>query len=393
MKHKLAIFSGNPVQYHAPVFKGIAKSNKIDLTVLYGDKIGLEGFYNPELRSVIKWDFPLLEGYKSIFFKNFAFKKRGTFFSRINFGIFFHVMFNNYDAVLIQGYDTFSSFLVFFAAKISFKKVILRGEAVKRPNVRQSKLNLFIKKIVLPTYFKFIDAILFSCSGNKKYFLQFTNCDKKFFSFPCAVDNDFFQKQSKKFLKNKNEIRNELGFSEDDFVIIFPARFITRKRPLDLIKAVNISKNMKLKLLFMGDGPLRDEMEKMVEELNIGAYFTGFVNASEISKYYSCADVVAVVSDYDASPKALNEAMNFSLPCIATRTVGTATDLINQGENGYVVEPFDIEDLSKKINLLSQNKKLFKKMQNHSKEIIKDWSIENDVKGIENALNYIFNES
>ena len=59
-------------------------------------------------------------------------------------------------------------------------------------------------------------------------------------------------------------------------------------------------------------------MESLSRKLRVRVYFSGFVNQSQISHYYSMADAVVVISSYDPSPKVMNEAMNFSLPVIAT---------------------------------------------------------------------------
>ena len=92
--------------------------------------------------------------YKYLFFKNFANKNVKGTFSRINFGMFSHIIKNNYDVVLIHGYDTVSSWLVFIAAKLSRTAIIWRGEAAIRPQNRQNMLKKFVKTKLLPLYFK-----------------------------------------------------------------------------------------------------------------------------------------------------------------------------------------------------------------------------------------------
>ena len=55
------------------------------------------------------------------------------------------------------------------------------------------------------------------------------------------------------------------------------------------------------------------------------------------SDFLSAADIYLQVSDYDPSPKSLNEAMNFELPIIATRMIGTCQDLVKENINGFQV--------------------------------------------------------
>ncbi len=59
-------------------------------------------------------------------------------------------------------------------------------------------------------------------------------------------------------------------------------------------------------------------MKKLVNKYAIKAVFTGLVGQKELPKYYGIADLYAIISDYDASPKSLNEALNFELPILVT---------------------------------------------------------------------------
>jgi len=388
-KVKLAIFAGNPVQYHAPIYRLLSRDNYVEPRVLYGSDIGAKRFFSNEFNSFIEWDIPILEGYRYKFFKNFAREDSRGFFSRINPGMFFDILKTRYDAVLIHGYDTVSSWFVFMAAKFAGTKVIWRGEAVKRPSTRKSKIRHFIKAITLPLYFKSYDAVMYSCKANRDYLRQFNIPSENMFSIPCAVDNKFFVGEKNKLTDKRTNIREELNFKPEQFIISFCSRFTPRKKPLDLLEAVKRANNNRIALLFIGDGPERKKMEEFVKRHGLKAVFTGFVGQRELPKYYTAADVLAIISDYDASPKALNEAMNFQLPILATDTVGTSGDLVKNGINGFVVKTGDIDMMAEKINFLADHPNLAMKMGKKSLEIISEWSIEEDVKGIKNAITYV----
>ena len=382
---RLAIFAGNPVQYHAPIYKALAAENDVDLTVLYGSDIGAKKFYSKEFRSFIEWDIPLFEGYKYIFFKNFSLRIIKGTFSRINVGMFFHIIVNQYDVVVIHGYDTVSSWLVFMAAKLKGVKIIWRGEASIRPSNRQNFFKKFIKQRLLPSYFSSCDAVIYSCTGNQEYINQFNVDPSKMFLMPCAVDNQFFR-DSRLSLKERADFRRTLNISDEDFVILFASRFISRKRPLDLINAVSNINNKNIFLLFVGDGPLKLEMQSLVKKFGLKSFFTGFIGQKQVSSYYSIADMYAILSDYDASPKSLNEALNFELPILVTDKVGTAYDLVKDGQNGFIVRSRDIKEMSQKIDHLNNNRLRTISMGKNSLPISNDWTIENDIKGLKKAI-------
>jgi glycosyltransferase involved in cell wall biosynthesis len=233
---------------------------------------------------------------------------------------------------------------------------------------------------------------MYSCSGNKEYLDQFSIKDKKMFLMPCAVDNVFFRERRINQKKELMVIRKELGIHEEDFVIMFSARFVARKRPLDLIEAVSKIGHNDITLLFVGDGLEREAMKKSCIGHNIKVVFTGFKGQKELPKYYSIADMYAIVSDYDASPKSLNEALNFNLPILTTDRVGTAYDLVGNNENGFIVESRDIQAMSRKINFFNKNREVAKSMGRKSIAISDVWTIENDVLGIKAAISFALNK-
>jgi len=387
-KLKLAVYSGNPVQYHAPIFKKLSQESDVELCVMFGESIGKDKFYSKEFNSYIEWDIPLLSGYHSEFFKNYSSKNMKGFFSRINPGMFSFVMKNKFDAVLIHGYDTFSSFLVLVAAKLVGTKVVWRGEASVRPVNRKNRIKTFVKENFLPIYFNVCDAVMYSCGGNKDYLSQFDVPDEKTFFIPCAVDNDFFREHKGRLVGKRDELRDSINISYDDFVIIFVGRMVERKRPEDLISAVSKIHNNNIHLLFVGDGPNKENMMSLMDSCAIKYTITGFVGQNDLPKYYYMSDMFAIVSDYDASPKSLNEALNFSLPALVTDKVGTAKDLVQNDVNGYVVPIRDIESMSEKIDFLNKNRILCREMGEKSLLVSNEWTIDKDVVGLKRAVQY-----
>lgn len=386
----LLIYASHPIQYHSPIFRQLSKEKKINTVVMFGDDIGLKEVYSDGFNATIKWDIPLTKGYNHFFLKNLAKTKITGFFSRINVGLFSIINKRKYDCILVHGYQTLTCWLILLSAKINGVKIILRGEALIKEE--KNLILKFLKSLVIGFYLKNSDAILYSCSGNYRYWKSFQLDEKKLFFVPCAVDNNFFLKM-KLFYKPKiNFIKRKLNINKEDFVIIFPSRFTDRKRPLDLIEAVALSSRKNIVLLFVGDGPNRKKMEELSLQKGVRSVFTGFINQKQISKYYSIADIVAIISEYDASPKSLNEALNFNLPAIVSNMVGTAGDLVIDNHNGFIVDVGNVKKISNRINTLMDNVILLNKMKINSGNLIKKWSLKNDVKGIKSAIDYLERE-
>ncbi len=391
IKKYLLIIDGHPVAYKAGIWRTFAEQFPNLCQVIYLDDLGIRE-YRDEAFGVTRCygDENLLSGYKYQFSRNLKKKNIDSgFFSRINLDIFYKIFKSPAQTVLIHGYDTFSIWFVFLICKFLRRKVIWRGEVVSAPVNHKSFFKKYFKKKLLNIIFKYADAIMWSCSGNKKYLLKHGAIQEKMFPIPCAVDNDFFQEQRKELSGAKSKIRLGLGIPEDDYVIVFSARFSVRKRPYDLIEAVKNIAEKNITILFVGDGNERKKMEELVKESVIKAKFVGFQKRTDISKYYVIADLAVVLSSYDPSPKALNEIMNFSVPIIVTNVVGTAFDLVKEEKNGYIIKVADINDLTSKISYLNRHRSVSKEMGERSLKIVKGWNYSEDVKGLRNAINYI----
>ena len=311
----------------------------------------------------------------------------GGFFSRINPSIVRILLKEKPDVIILHGYVTFSDWIVFILAKLLRIRIIFKGEAVLKGNEQSKNWKQRLKRFLLPKFLNKCDCVLYSCTGNKEYWKFFGVEDKKMFPLPCAVDNDFFQNERKKY--NVKEIKKELGIKENDLVILFSARFTERKRPLDLLESLVEIENQNIVVIFVGNGTEKQNLKNFAKKHNIRTIFTGFVGQTSISKFYSVSDIDIVISEYDPSPKAMNEAMNFKLPIIVTNVVGTAKDLVKDDINGFIVSVGDIKAISQKIDYLNNNRDVAKKMGKQSFKIINDWTFKEDAFWINKAVDFV----
>jgi len=393
---KLLVVALHPIPYHVPLYRKLEQLNWLDTTVIFCDRLGFEKYYSSDWKTNVDFSGEkLLEGYKSIFIRNWALRFFNGFFSRINPGIVPKMARKEYDAVFIQGYSVVSCWLALFFSRLFGKKIIYRGESI----VTQSRLkqtSFFkeaLKKRILKIVFHYSDAILYSCKGNYDFFKYYGAPEEKLFPIPCAVDNDFFKNQFFKFSLERQEIRAQLDIPEDAFVCLMVGRFDDNKRQIDLLRSC-VSLNRKdIYILLVGAGPNKDKLRNYAQSKGFdNIRFVGFVTQKEIGKYYSIADLFLVLSGYDMSPKTLNEAMNFSLPVVVSDQCGTVEDLIEEGKNGngYVISVGDTLHLSKIILALADDLPLCEKMGIRSIEIVSTRAtFDKDIEGINAALNHV----
>jgi len=139
------------------------------------------------------------------------------------------------------------------------------------------------------------------------------------------------------------------------FEILCVGRLVPVKGQFILLKAVShlIAQGRAIRLRYVGDGPDRQALEDEVKQQGLTEHilFEGAVNQDRILTFYTSADVFVLASFAEGLPVVLMEAMVMEIPCITTHITGVP-ELIKRGENGMLVPPSSVEDLTQAIALL-----------------------------------------
>ena len=100
-----------------------------------------------------------------------------------------------------------------------------------------------------------------------------------------------------------------------------------------------------------GRGPEGPALEALAEELGLGdrIQFLGFLDHPTLARYYAACDVFVLPSVHEAQPLVAMEAMWFGRPIIVTSAIVAAEEMVDQGVNGYIVDPASIGDLTKRL--------------------------------------------
>lgn len=165
--------------------------------------------------------------------------------------------------------------------------------------------------------------------------------------------------------QNVAEIRTSLGISPDDMLLITVGRLAEIKNYALLLDAFASAQRSvaTLTLLFVGDGPERENLEEKALMLRVKdkVHFLG--SRSDVSELLSASDIFALSSRYEGISLALLEAMAANLPAVVTR-VGGNTEVVTDGLNGYVVESGNVNELATAIVELASDKIKRKSMGN-----------------------------
>ncbi len=132
--------------------------------------------------------------------------------------------------------------------------------------------------------------------------------------------------------------RRALGIGEEDQVLLNLGRLGGEKNLDELIRlfAQARQQNDCLKFLIVGDGPAREGLEKLAQELGVGEHviFTGMVPPAEVQNYYQLGDVFVSASTSETQGLTYIEAAANGLPLLC-RQDDCLADVLQEGENGY----------------------------------------------------------
>lgn len=200
-------------------------------------------------------------------------------------------------------------------------------------------------------YSRMIDTIICN-SYYERTLLMMNQCDPE----KIKVIYNAIEKQIP--TKERSEIRKELGITAENFVVGTVGRQTWDKGFNTLISAVAVAKKKipNLRLLLVGDGVKRKELETLAEKLGISdsVIFTGF--RRDIPNMLAAMDVFAIPSWYEAFGNVTVEAMLAKRPVLASR-VGGIPEVVQNGKNGFLIPSADIDEWTKAICTIYNEKR------------------------------------
>lgn len=164
--------------------------------------------------------------------------------------------------------------------------------------------------------------------------------------------------------------KSKLGLSGNKKYIIGVGRLIKRKNFEFFLNILAMLPDNVCGII-VGDGPERYNLEGVAHKLNISrrVIFTGYVDEQIKFQYLANSDIFFLSSIHEGFGIVLQEAMQTGLPIVAVNN-GGQTDIVNEGENGFLMGSDKVADLASKIVELLQNKKLAQTISNNNREKI-----------------------
>ncbi len=280
---------------------------------------------------------------------------------------------NQYDVIwsLLASYNSFAAlFFKKIFPKVSFVLTLQEGDSPEHIMKRA--------KIVWPLF----TSVFKNADKTQAISSYLAELAKKFGSrtlpvvVPNGVDVDHF---SKNITKGKVDFyRNKIKKNNDDIFLVTSSRLVFKNGITDVISAlVLLPKNIKFAIA--GDGELKTELEKQVEDLNLKdrVVFLGFTPHSDLPSLLKACDIFIRPSLSEGFGNSFVEAMACRIPVIAT-PVGGIVDFLIDKKTGFFCEPQNPESIRDAVNEIINKPEQTIKVIDSAFKMVKekyDWNI------------------
>jgi glycosyltransferase involved in cell wall biosynthesis len=183
---------------------------------------------------------------------------------------------------------------------------------------------------------------------------------------PRGLDIDLFHptRRDESFWK-------ERGLRQGELAMLYVGR-VSKEKNLDL--TVTVARRVAeagVRPVFVGDGPYRAEMERLLPD----AIFTGVLSGVDLAIAYASADFFVFPSTTDTFGNVILEAQASGQATVVS-DVGGPRDLVKDGENGFVTKAFDVEQIVDRVNQLASDPKLRERMGIAARSAVetRDWA-------------------
>lgn len=198
--------------------------------------------------------------------------------------------------------------------------------------------------------------------------MKLRNGGKVYYVPGVGIDREKFSKET----IDKGTKRRELGIPEDATLLLSVGELNHNKNHEMVIRAIA---GMNVYYIIAGEGELQQHLKSLIDTWNLcdRVKLLGFRN--DVKELYKAADIFVFPSFREGLSVSVMEAMASGLPCVVSNIRGN-TDLLGNGEGGFLCDPHDASDFAEKINILVADDQLREEMGRSNRIAIQKFSTE-----------------
>lgn len=177
-----------------------------------------------------------------------------------------------------------------------------------------------------------VDAVI-APSGKIENMLKEYGISKEIYNIPSGIDMGRYECIK---TEERKQLRTALGIAPDECMLLYVGRLAKEKNIGELLGFLAKTDRTQ-RILIVGDGPYRAELEKAAETLGVQErlIFTGMVSPRQVPDYYAAGDIFVSASQSETQGLTYMEAMSSALPVLC-RADECLAGVITDGENGLL---------------------------------------------------------
>lgn len=361
-KTRLAIIVSHPIQYYVPLYRRLALRDDLAVKAFFTWHAGQAAVRDHGFGQPVTWDIPMTEGYEFELVPNVS-SDPGThhFLGLSNPSLVDRVSAWRPDAVHITGWAWLSHLLALRAFRRLGVPTLFRGDS----HLLDSSLGgprWWIKHAILKRVYSWPSAFLAVGAANRSYYQAFGVTAERLFPCPHSIDVARFAEPAEAYEQEAARWREQLGILDHRPVLLFAGKFESKKRPLELMRAVQALGDPGLLLLLVGSGRLEREVSALATADPERFRVLPFQNQSRMPVVYRLGNLLVLPSAYGETwGLAANEAMACGRPVLVSDRVGCAPDLVDES-CGRVFPWNDLSVMMRAMNDLTGDRAKLLKM-------------------------------
>lgn len=363
MKLRVAIVTEIIAPYRLPVFNSLARNVSVNPHIIFLSKT------DPSLRQwriysdEIQFSFDVLPNWR---------RRVGKYNFLLNWGLDHLLETILPDTVICGGYNYFASWQAARWCKNRRIPFVLWSESTAWDERREHEPVEFLKR----RFLRKCRAFVVPGHSAFQYLASFGVPERMIVTAPNAVDNGLFAQRA--LLARSNAAQYRARYELPQRFFLYCGRLTKSKGVVDALNAyASLAPDLRseISLVFAGSGDARDDLQRRARSIFPGrVQFAGFVHREDLPAFYALADMLIFPTHSDPWGLVVNEAMACGVPIIATSVAGCAADLVENGQNGFVVEAGAVDQISAAMDLLARNSEMRKRFSLHSQKRISRYS-------------------
>ena len=325
---KVLFITNYPSPYRVDFFNGLGEH--VDLTVSFTS--------NPENQKhrEAKWFDLNYERFTPVFLKRKVKLGKLSYFSDI-----IPLIKRGFDRIIVGGYSLPTNIAAIEYMRLRSIPFYIEADGVLARD-DSAVLRLFKRHIIRSAAGSFVSGATsarifagYGASEDSIYIYPFTSMRQRELDAAAAA-----------YAAGRGAAREALGLSGRPMVL-YVGQFVPGKGVDVLIRA---AAKVDAEFYIVGGTPTQEYLSLQDSLRLTNLHFEGFKTKEELAQYYLAATVFAMPTRHDNWGLVINEAMSYGLPVVSTNQCVAALELIDEGENGYIVPVDDAEKLAQGIN-------------------------------------------